>query len=162
MGGWVVKKKILEIQPDLVCELLTSMAHAAAQLFWSPPPWAQGRGQTVKYQKISITKSISKIISQTLCVFSQMKDIKHIRRDFHSVAWVIPQGSDLGVPWGVGWSKKFFFSEIQPDLVVSYLNQWHMQRHNCFGPYPPGPWGGTKRSNNIESQLQSQFQRFLN
>ena len=25
-----------------------------------------------------------------------MKDTKHIRRDFHSVAWVISQGSDLG------------------------------------------------------------------
>ena len=49
-----------------------------------------------------------------------MKDIKHIRRDFHSVAWVMPQGSDLGVPWGVGWSKNFF-SEIQPDLVCELL-----------------------------------------
>ena len=37
-----------------------------------------------------------------------MKDTKHIRRDFHSVAWVMPQGSDLGalgVPRG---SKKNF------------------------------------------------------
>ena len=36
-----------------------------------------------------------------------MKDTKHIRWDFHSVAWVIPQGSDLmalGVPRG-----HFFF-----------------------------------------------------
>ena len=36
-----------------------------------------------------------------------MKDTKHIRQDFHSVAWVMPQGWDfavLGVPWG---SKKF-------------------------------------------------------
>ena len=33
----------------------------------------------------------------TLCVFSQMKDIKQIRRDFHTVAWVIPKGWDLGV-----------------------------------------------------------------
>ena len=38
-----------------------------------------------------------------------MKDIKHIRRDFHSVAWVMPQGSDLGVPWGLSGQKKFFF-----------------------------------------------------
>ena len=60
-GGLGDQKKFPEIQPNLVCELLTSMAHAAAQLFWSPPPWAQGRGQTVKYQKISMTKSISKI-----------------------------------------------------------------------------------------------------
>ena len=33
-----------------------------------------------------------------------MKDTKHIRWDFNSVAWVMPQGSDLGalgVPRGV-------------------------------------------------------------
>ena len=38
-----------------------------------------------------------------------MKDTKHIRQDFYSVAWVMPQGSDLGglgVPRG---SKNFFF-----------------------------------------------------
>ena len=42
---------------------------------------------------------------QTLCVFSQMKDTKLIRRDFHYVALVMPQGCDfweLGVP---RWSK---------------------------------------------------------
>ena len=32
-----------------------------------------------------------------------------------------------------------------------------------LGPPPPlGPWGGAKRSNIIKSELQSQFQRFLN
>ena len=41
-------------------------------------------------------KSISKILYQTLSLFSQMKDTKHIRRDFHSVAWVMSQGSTLG------------------------------------------------------------------
>ena len=38
-----------------------------------------------------------------------MKDTKHIRWDIHSVAWVMPQGSDigtLGVPMG---SNNFFF-----------------------------------------------------
>ena len=42
-------------------------------------------------------------------VFSQMKDTKHIRRDFYSVARVMPKGSDLGslgVPRG---SNNFFF-----------------------------------------------------
>ena len=48
-----------------------------------------------------------------------MKDIKHIRQDFHLVAWVMPQGSDLGVPWGFG--GQFFFFEIQPDLVCELL-----------------------------------------
>ena len=28
-----------------------------------------------------------------------------------------------------------------------------MQQHNIFGPRPLGPWGGTKKSNIIKSQL---------
>ena len=55
------------------------------------PPRALGRGQKVKYHSISNTKSISMILDQTLCVLSDMKDTKHIRRDFHSVAWVMPK-----------------------------------------------------------------------
>ena len=73
----------------------------------------------------------------------------------------MPQGSDLGVPWGEDLSKKIFpkFNQI---WCVSNLHQWHMQRNNFFGPHPLGPWGGAKRSNIIESQSQSHFQRFLN
>ena len=58
-------------------------------LFWPRPPGALGRGQKDKYHLVSITKSISKILFQTLCVFSQMKDTKHIRRVFYSVTWVM-------------------------------------------------------------------------
>ena len=59
--------------------------------------------------------------------------MKHIRRDFHSVAWVMPQGWDLGAPWGVGGSKNFFpkFNQI---WYVSYLHEWHMQQHKFLGP----------------------------
>ena len=42
-------------------------------------------------------------------MFSQIKDTKHIKPDFHSNAWVIPQGWDFGalrVPKG---SKSIFF-----------------------------------------------------
>ena len=45
----MVQKIFSEIQPDLVCELLTSMTHATAHFFGSPPPGALGRGQKVKY-----------------------------------------------------------------------------------------------------------------
>ena len=38
-----------------------------------------------------------------------MKDTNHIRQDFHSVAWVVPKGSDLGVLGVPRGSKKFFF-----------------------------------------------------
>ena len=44
-------------------------------------------GGKVKRSNI-INMSISKILYQTLCVFSQIKDRKHIVKDFHSVARV--------------------------------------------------------------------------
>ena len=82
-------------------------------IFFGPAPWGPGEGpkgqislNTIKFQLLS---QFQRFLNQTLCVFSQMKDIKHIRRDFHLAAWVMPQGWDLGVPWGVVGSKKFFF-----------------------------------------------------
>ena len=78
------------------------------KLFLAPPPGALGRGQKVKYHLISITKAISKIFIPTLCVFSQMKDAKYIRQDFHYVPWVMPQGWDLGA-LGVPRGSIFFF-----------------------------------------------------
>ena len=41
-------------------------------------------------------------------MFSQVKDTKHIRRDFHSVPWVMPQGWDFGVLGCPGGQKKNF------------------------------------------------------
>ena len=52
-----------------------------------------------------------------MCVFPQMKDIKHIRWDFHLAAWVIPQGWGLGYRGGLEGN----FSEFQPDLVCELL-----------------------------------------
>ena len=49
-----------------------------------------------------IKSQLQRFLNQTLCVFSQMKDIKYIRQDFHSVHWVMPQGLGLG---GAGGSK---------------------------------------------------------
>ena len=41
-------------------------------------------------------------------MFSQMKDTTHIRRDFYSVAWVMPQGWDFGALGGVPRVQTFF------------------------------------------------------
>ena len=38
-----------------------------------------------------------------------MKDTKHIRRDFHYVGWVMPQGLDFGALGVPRWSKKIIF-----------------------------------------------------
>ena len=90
LSVWLFSPKPLdEIQPNLVCELLTWLGRATAH--FTPPLGAPGRGQKVKYHLMSITKSISKIFIPNL----QMQDTKHISRDFRSVAWVMPKGSDF-------------------------------------------------------------------
>ena len=76
--------------------------------FWPRPlgPWGGAkRSNMIKYQ---LQSQFQRFLNQTLCVFSQMKDITHIRRDYHSVTWVMPQGLDLGVPRGVERSNNFF------------------------------------------------------
>ena len=68
--------------------------------------------------KVHLQSQFQRFLNQILCVFSKMEDIKHIRRDLHSVPWVMPQGCDLGVQGvcvcGGGGLSKFIFSEIQP------------------------------------------------
>ena len=50
VGDWESKFFFFsEIQPDFMCELLTRMAHASTQFFWSPPPGALGRGQKFNF-----------------------------------------------------------------------------------------------------------------
>ena len=79
--------------------------------FWPRPlgPWGGvRRSNIIKFQ---LQSQFQRFSYQTLCVFSQMIDTKHIRRDFYSVAWVMPQGWDF---WGAGGAKgvKFFFSNM--------------------------------------------------
>ena len=96
------------------------MGRATAH-FLAPPPGALGgsKGQiSLNIITFQLQSQFQRFLNQTLCVFSQMKDIKHIRRDFHLAAWVMPQGRDFGVPWGLGCD---FFFEIQPDLVCGLL-----------------------------------------
>ena len=45
------------------------------------------RSNIIKFQ---LESQFQRFLYQTLCVLSQIKDIKHIKRDFHSVAWVMP------------------------------------------------------------------------
>ena len=60
-----------------------------------------------------------------------------------------------------GLVVNFFFLKFNQIWCVSCLHEWHLHRHHFLGPRPLGPWGGAKRSNIIKSELQSQFQRFL-
>ena len=78
--------------------------------FWPRP---LGRGKRSNIIKFQLLSQFQRFLKQTLLVFSQKKDIKHIRRDFHLAVWV------WGVPggWGgvgVGGQTNFFpqFNQI--------------------------------------------------
>ena len=75
-------------------------------IFFGPAPWGPGEGPQgqiyLNIIKIQLQSQFQRFLNQTLYVFSKMKDIKHTKRDFRSVAWVMPKGSDFGVPWGGG------------------------------------------------------------
>ena len=108
VGGWVVQKIFFPKFNQIWCVSYLHQWHMQRDNFFGPHPlgpWGGAkRSNIIKSQSQS---QFQRFLNQTLCVFSQMKNIKHIRRDFHSVIWVMPQGWDLGVPWGV--KKTFFF-----------------------------------------------------
>ena len=77
-------------------------------IFWVPAPWGLGEGPKAQISlNLNYKVNFKDLLIQTLCVFSQMKDIKHIRWAFLLAAWVMPQGWDLVVPWGVGGQNCF-------------------------------------------------------
>ena len=67
-----------------------------------------GQNSLLMHVPLLTTMSILRLLYQTLCAFLQIKDRKHIEQNFHSVAWVMPQGWDKGVldgsktlAWGI-------------------------------------------------------------
>ena len=113
-----------------------------AKAHFCPAPWGPGevpKGQILlNIFKFQLKSQFQRLLNQTLCFYSQMKDIKHLRRDFHSAAWVISQGWDLGVPWGLVGSTKFF-QKFQPKLVCELLTRMaHATAQFCWVPPPCG------------------------
>ena len=86
-----------------------------------------------------------------------MKDTKQIRRDFHAVAWVMPQGWDFG-GWGAQVVNFFFFKHGH----VAYQIDEDDEKNRMQVKY--SSWGQTgdlgARSKG-QISLTCQFQRFL-
>ena len=81
---------------------------------FGPAPWGPREGSKGEIS-FNLNSHFQRFLYQTLCVFSQMKDAKHIRQDFHSVAWVMPQGWDfgaLGCPGGGGGGVKKLANKV--------------------------------------------------
>ena len=138
-------KPLDDIQPNLVCELLTWMGRATA--FFGPPPGALGRGQ-ISFN-FNYEVDFNDFLYQTLCVFSQMKDTKHTRRDFHYVACVMLQGWDF-VALGCPGVQKLFFKVW--SCGISTRRGWRAEQ-NASKIFILGsnwwPWGVVKSSNII-------------
>ena len=71
---------------------------------------------------------------QTLCVFSQMKDTKHIRWDFYSFAWFMPQGWDFGALGRPGGQKLIYFKHGQLAYQIDGDDEQNRMQVN-FLPY---------------------------
>ena len=65
--------------------------------------------------------SISKILYQTLCVFSQIKNRKHIEQNFHSVARFMHRGGTGGSKKTLAWGFAMVPHRL-PALVDPYCN----------------------------------------
>ena len=123
-GGLSGPKKFFPKFNQIWCVSNLHQLHMQRHNFFGPHPlgpWGGAkRSNTIKSQSQS---QFQRFLNQTLCVISQLKDIKHIRRDSHSILWVMPQGLDLGVQlvFGLVGGSKNLFSQIQPDLVCELL-----------------------------------------
>ena len=100
--------------------------------FFGPAPWGPGEGSKGQISlNFNYIVNVKDFYFQTLCVFSLMKDTKHIRRVFYSAAWVMPYGWDLGVLRGqnqilscclsVMLSTPKPLDEIKPNYVCELL-----------------------------------------
>ena len=76
-------------------------------------PWGGAKRSIIIKSKLQ--SQFQRFLNQSLCVFSQMKDMKQYQMGFSIGPLGHTPGVGLGVPWG-GFGGQFFF-EIQPDLV---------------------------------------------
>ena len=135
-------KPLDEIQPNLVCGLLTWMGCATAHFFLAPPPGALGRGQKVKYHQISLKLNYKvdlKDFLTKLCVSSHKWKILNISDGIF--IWrpgSCPRGRTLGYRGGLG-GPKIFFPKFNQIWCVSFLHERHMHRRHFWGPHPLGP-----------------------
>ena len=70
--------------------------------------------------QISLICQFQRFLYQALCVFSQIKDRKHIEQNFHSVAKVMPRGGTAGY-WGESKTLAWGFAMAPHRLRALFL-----------------------------------------
>ena len=126
------------------------MGCATAHFLGGPAPWGPGKWPNCRILsniiKIQLQSQFQRFLNQTLCFYSQMKDIKHIRRDFYSAA--------RGYRGGWAGQKKIPRNSTRVGVWFTYMNYNGTCNSTFFVSLPPwGPGKGAKRLNIIKSQL---------
>ena len=146
-------KPLDEIQPNLVCELLTSMARATS-FFLAPPPGERSKDQ-ISFN-FNYKVDFKDFLFQTLCVCSHKCKIQNISDRFFILS---PGSCPRGATWGYFRAKIKFRPAICP-LCYLLLNHWTkfhpnlvfvcvllmngVRNVNIFWPHHLGPWGEVK------------------
>ena len=86
-----------------------------------------------------------------------MKDIKHIRRDFHSVPWVMPEGWDFGA-LGCQGGQIFFFKYGHVVYQIDGDDEQNRMQVKFSSMGQTGDLGARSKG---QISLTCQFQRFL-
>ena len=119
-------------------------------LFWPHPlwPWGVIKRSNIKFQ---LQSQFQGFLYQTLCVFSQMKDTKHIRQDFILLPGSCPRGWGLAL-LGV---KNLFFSKHGHVAYQIEADDERNIMHVKLSPYGQTlvTLGWFQRSNFIKLQL---------
>ena len=126
-------------------------------IFWVPAPWGPGKGPKGQMSLNLNYKVISKIFKPNFVYLLTNDRYITYQTGFSFGLLGHAKGWDSGVPWG---GQICFSPKFNQIWCVSYLHEWHMQRHHFLGPCPLGPREGAKRSNIIKSELQSHFKDF--
>ena len=108
--------------------------------------WPCGGAKRSNIIKFQLQSQFHIFLNQSLCVFSQMKDIKHIRQDFHSSPRSGPRGGTWGGTGGLGGQIFFFLNSTKFGVWVTHMNG------TCNGTifWVCAPWGPIGRCQKVK------------
>ena len=154
-------KPLDEIQPNLVCELLTWMRHATAN-FFCPAPWGPGEGLKGQISFNFNYKVNFKDFYTKLCVCPHKWMIQNIS---DGILILLPGSYPRGWTLGAGGAevvKKNFFQTW--SCGISNRRGWRAEQ-NVSKIFILGsnywPWGEVKRSNILKFWLPCQFYFYI-
>ena len=116
--------------------------HMQRHHFLGPSPLGpEGGTKRSNIIKSELHSQFQRFLNQTLCIFSQMRLYNNISERIFIWPLEHAKGWDLGVPWGVGGSKKLCFPKFNWIWCVSYLHEFAHAPAQFFGSPAPGALG---------------------